>query len=235
MCRFQLRARGTNGWAVAEGKEKLSSDEAGGIVSKLGRRTFDDGNGRQRNAHRNNPDRRASSIAVTKTAALPRLTVAVLVVMEVPGASVCREVSRCRSVAVRDDGTHLLNGEATVHRTGVQLHRLGQTHGEPQREHAGETTGDPMSAHASNIWWGIVYERAGGADLAIRPRAASNVSSFSGIHSTTHRTVFWSRSRSTIPSSSAFARSRLNSVSSVSSWGRAELPPEVFIPEERAR
>jgi len=63
-------------------------------------------------------------------------------------------------VDVRGDRAHL-DGEATVHGTGVQLDRLGQTHGEPQREHAGETTGDPMSAHASNIWWGIGYERAG--------------------------------------------------------------------------
>jgi hypothetical protein len=39
-----------------------------------------------------------------------------------------------------------------VHRTGVQLHWLGQTNGEPQPEHTGETTGDPVSVHASNIW-----------------------------------------------------------------------------------
>ena len=158
-----------------------------------------------------------------------------MIVMEVAGASVGREMFRCRRVAVSADSIHLLDGEATVHGAGVQLHRLGQTNGEPQREHAGETTGDPMSAHASNIWWGIVYERAGGADLAIRPRAASNVSSFSGTHSTTDRTVFWSHWRSIIPNSSAFARSRLSSVSSASSWGRAEVPPEVLNPEEIAR
>ena len=87
--------------------------------------------------------------------------------MEVPGASIRRDVLRRRSVAVRRGDTYLFDGEAAVHRTGVKLHRLGQTNGEPQREHAGETTGDPMSAHESNIWRGGLYERAGGADLAI--------------------------------------------------------------------
>ena len=93
-------------------------------------------------------------------------------------------------MAVRAGSADLLNGEPAVHRTGVKLHRLGQTNGEPQGEHAGETTRDPMSAHESNIWRDVLYERAGGADLAICPRAASNVSSFSGTHSTTQRTVF---------------------------------------------
>ena len=49
------------------------------------------------------------------------------------------EVFRRRGVAVRRDRAHI-DGEATVHGARVQLDRLGQTNGEPEREHAGETT-----------------------------------------------------------------------------------------------
>jgi len=49
------------------------------------------------------------------------------------------EVFRRCGVAVRGDRGHI-DGEATVHGTCVQLDRLGQTNGEPEREHAGETT-----------------------------------------------------------------------------------------------
>jgi hypothetical protein len=33
----------------------------------------------------------------------------------------------------------------------VQLDRLGQTYGEPERKRAGENSGDPVVAHACNI------------------------------------------------------------------------------------
>lgn len=130
-CRSQLCARGTSRWGVAERKEKPGGNDTGRIVSKIGRQTFDDRNCRQRNARRGDSDWRASSVAVTKTAALPRLVVAALIVMIVPGTSAPRELLRRRSVAVCGDRSHLLDGEATVHGTGVELHRLGQTNGEP--------------------------------------------------------------------------------------------------------
>jgi hypothetical protein len=100
---------------------------------------LDDCNCRQRDVRRGESDWRASSAAVTKAAALSRLTVGILTVMEVTGASVRREVFHRRGVAVRGDRAHF-DSEATVHGTGVQLDRLGQTNGEPERQHAGETT-----------------------------------------------------------------------------------------------
>ena len=41
--------------------------------------------------------------------------------------------------------------ETTVHRARVQLYRLGQTHGEPEREDAGETARHQVTTHDSNI------------------------------------------------------------------------------------
>jgi len=113
---------------------------------------------------------------------------------------------RGRVVVVRRIGG-LLDCETAMHRTGVQLHRLGQTDGKPERQHAGETTGDKSSAHESNIRWvqaGYAlshsvgdafvavnaYQGAVGAALAIAPSAARSLSSSSGTHSTTQRTVF---------------------------------------------
>ena len=93
---------------------------------------MDDRNRRQLDVRRGESNWRASNAAVAKTAALSRLTVGIVTVMEVTGASVRREMFRRRGVAVRGDRAHL-DREATVHGTGVQLDRLGQTHGEPQR------------------------------------------------------------------------------------------------------
>ena len=67
-----------------------------------------------------------------------------------------------------------------MHRARVQLHRLGHTHGEPEREHAGETAGDPIATHSSNIRWGDSYGRSVGAALTIAPSAAT--SSLRGLH-----------------------------------------------------
>lgn len=144
---LQLRAGGTSGWAVAEGKEKMGCNDAGRSVSSRSGRAFGDGSGEQRNPGGCDSDGRASSVAVTETAALPRLVVTALIVM-VPGANVrCAVLGRRRVL----DSRRLHNREAAVHRTGVQLRRLGQTNGEPEREHAGETARDPIAVHGSNI------------------------------------------------------------------------------------
>jgi len=54
-------------------------------------------------------------------------------------------------VRVRDLRRRLPEGEAAMHGTSMQLHRLGETNGEPEREHAGETAGYPIAMHESNI------------------------------------------------------------------------------------
>jgi hypothetical protein len=108
--------------------------------------------------------------------------------MEMAGPSARSEMLGCRGMLVRRT-SGLLDCEPTMHRTSVQLHRLGQTYGKPKRQQAGETTGDQSSAHGSNIASGDtgyapsqsvddafvavnVYQRALGAALAIAPSAA---------------------------------------------------------------
>ena len=120
---------------------------------------------------------------------MSRLTVAALIVVGVSGLRACRAMSGCyrpvRAVASRRD-----DSQATMHRAGVQLCRLGQTYGEPGCKHTGENARDQSAAHESNIRWTRDYERPDGAALAIAPRAATSVSSSSGTHSITQRTVF---------------------------------------------
>ena len=59
--------------------------DLGGIVSKMGRRTFEGRNRRHRDARRGDSDWRAARVAVTKTATLLGLVAAVRIVVEMPG------------------------------------------------------------------------------------------------------------------------------------------------------
>ena len=120
---------------------------------------------------------------------MPRFGVAALILMRVANPDGCR--------AMRGDWRQPVASarscrreQTTVHRARMQLHWLGQTYGEPGRKHTGENTRDQIAMHESNIRWTRGYERPEGAALAIAPRAATSVSSSSGTHSTTQRTVF---------------------------------------------
>lgn len=135
----QLGARGASWWAVAKRKEKMRCDNAGGSVGNLGRRAFGDRNREQRDPGGGKVELRASSVAVAEAAALPRLAVAALIVVRVPGPSVRRAMPGRRRVAVGVSRRRLRHREAAMHGAGVQLHRLGQTNGEPERKHGCET------------------------------------------------------------------------------------------------
>ena len=146
-CRLQLCARGASWRAVAEGKEKAGRNDELGSIGKTISRGFNERRVEKGNRCRCNSDWRASSVTITEAAALARLAVAALIVVIVPDTGTCCVVisPMCADSPVLDDR------EATVHCTRVQLHRLGQTHGEPEREHAGETARDPITTHGSNI------------------------------------------------------------------------------------
>ena len=139
---LQLRARGTSRWAVAERKEEIGRNDTWRVVDELGSRGFGCSNRQQRDPSGGNPDRRASSVAVTDASALSRLAVAALFV--VVGVSGCHG-----SVYVA--GRCLNDSQATMHCAGVQLCRLGQTYGEPGRKHTGENARDQVTAHGENI------------------------------------------------------------------------------------
>jgi hypothetical protein len=76
-------------------------------------------------------NRSSPAVAVAQAAALLRLAIVALLLMrvanEVRRGLMRRRMRMCASQAA------LLEGETTVHRTGVQLHRLDQTKGEPKR------------------------------------------------------------------------------------------------------
>ena len=129
----------------------MGCGDAGRIVANDVGRGLDDRSREQRDPTSGKSEGGASGIAVTQAAALPGLAVVVLLIMGVADAGVRPGILTRRRVPVRPGG--LANGEATVHGTGMQLRRLGQTNGEPQREHAGETSRDPVTTHGSNIRW----------------------------------------------------------------------------------
>ncbi len=81
MCRLQLRAGGTSRWTVAEGKKEGGRDKPGGRVVEISRRPVDGRIREKRDTGGSNPDGVASSAAVTKTTALQRLVVGVLIVV----------------------------------------------------------------------------------------------------------------------------------------------------------
>jgi hypothetical protein len=88
-----------------------------------------------------------------------RLVVTALIVVRVCWAKVRRGMYRFRGLSART-GDGLLNRETTMHATCMQLRRLGQTYGEPEREHAGETSRDPVTTHGSKIRWERAHVRA---------------------------------------------------------------------------
>ena len=144
----QSSARGT-GWPVTERKEKGGRDQARRRVVEARDRVGDDSRLGQRQRGRGKSDWRASAITIAEAAALVRLSIGALVLVRLSGA-VHPHVMPARRMAVCDGG--LLDGETTVHRARMQLHRLDHTGGEPDSEHAGETSEEPVTAHGSNIW-----------------------------------------------------------------------------------
>jgi len=67
------------------------------------------------------------------------------------GHRVRRSHSAVRGYAVHTGVHRDVDRQAPVHDARVELHRLGQTNGEPDGQDAGETAEEQSATHATNI------------------------------------------------------------------------------------
>jgi hypothetical protein len=78
-----------------------------------------------------------------------RLSVGAVVVVRLVDGVMSRHPMPARRISVGTSS--LLDSETAVHLTGLQLHWLDHTDGEPDRKHAGESFNDGIAPHESNI------------------------------------------------------------------------------------
>lgn len=101
------------------------------------------------------PDESLAGVAIAEARALFRLAVAALVVMGVTGHRMRRtgpRVCAMRRSAVHARALHrYVDRQPAVHDARMQLRRLGQTDGEPDRHEAGEATEESSATHDTNI------------------------------------------------------------------------------------
>jgi hypothetical protein len=134
----QLGARGSAGRAVREGKEKMRRNDRRRGVAENRSRTFQLDR-RDLRRRRGEADRSLASAAITEAGALLRVAIGVSVMLGMTGHRVRRSRSAVRGYAVHDGVHRDVDRQPAVHDARVELHRLGQTDGEPDGQNAGET------------------------------------------------------------------------------------------------